>query len=75
MSRLVARPLYYWAALNLCGGRSGAPPEPPAAECVSPAASPPSAFLLTVTFFPYMKNRTGFAGRGHTGPTLGWVSE
>ena len=75
MSRLVARPLYCWAALNRAGGATARPPSPPPPSASRLSAGPPSAFLLTVTLFPVRKNRTGFAGRGHTGPTLGWVSE
>ena len=56
------RPLSLRAALNLCGGRHGAPPEPPAAECAPPAAGSPSAFGSPSRFSLFRKNRTGFPG-------------
>ena len=61
-------PLSFRAALNRAGGAAARPPSPPAAEFAPPAAGSTSAFLLTVTLFPNRKNRTGFPGRGHTGP-------
>ena len=65
--RPVGRPLPLSAAFpsggpEPCGGRHGAPPEPPAAECAPPVGGLALGLWLTVTLFPFRKNRTGFPG-------------